>query len=205
MLSKIGKILMAGVAVFALSSSVQAHDVKADKGAQEQKCNAGHACGSKKMVLDGRGQCVHTTDYKADKHGTVKCGDAKPPMPAPAPKPEPVVQTMTLGAHALFNHDKSDLRPEGKAELDELVSKLGQLKSVTSVEVVGHTDSSGTDEYNQGLSERRAATVKNYLESKGVSGVSARGMGESSPVASNATKEGRQQNRRVEITVTGTK
>jgi OOP family OmpA-OmpF porin len=71
------------------------------------------------------------------------------------------------------------------------------------VEVAGHTDSVGSEEYNQGLSERRANTVRDYLASKGInaSRLTARGYGEGRPVASNDTSEGRQENRRVELVV----
>jgi OOP family OmpA-OmpF porin len=130
------------------------------------------------------------------------------PIPKPAPAPKPVVrETITLGAHALFDHDKSNLRPEGKSELDALAAKLRTFSSVQSINVVGHTDSDGTEAYNQGLSERRAASVKDYLIQQGVSGsvISTSGKGESAPAASNATRDGRQQNRRVEISITATK
>jgi OmpA-OmpF porin, OOP family len=71
------------------------------------------------------------------------------------------------------------------------------------VEVAGHTDSIGTEEYNQGLSERRAESVRAYLESKGISAtrLTARGYGELQPIASNDTEEGRAQNRRSEMIV----
>ena len=73
----------------------------------------------------------------------------------------------------------------------------------TVVEVAGHTDSTGSEQYNQSLSERRAATVAQYLEAKGVATqrILTVGMGESRPVADNGTPEGRQANRRVEITM----
>jgi OOP family OmpA-OmpF porin len=167
-------------------------------------------------VTDGFGECVSVDKLKHfhKKDGTGYCADepkkvVKPaPMPKPAPAPKPVVhETVTLGAHALFDHDKSNLRPEGKSELDALAAKLRAFSSVQSINVVGHTDSDGTEAYNQGLSERRAASVKDYLIQQGVSGsvISTSGKGESSPAASNATREGRQQNRRVEISITATK
>jgi OOP family OmpA-OmpF porin len=164
-----------------------------------------------KYVIDSRGECVSYGKLKHyHKNGDAKGYCAEPKKaekPKPMPAPQPTVETITLGAHALFNHDKSNLRPEGMAELDALASKLGQLKSLNSITVVGHTDSSGSDEYNQALSERRANSVKDYLVSKGVDGnkIHASGMGEKQPTTSNATKEGRAQNRRVEITVSGTK
>lgn len=71
------------------------------------------------------------------------------------------------------------------------------------VALSGHTDSIGTEKYNQGLSERRAASVKNYLVKKGVDGgrITSQGFGETKPIADNKTKEGRAKNRRVEIKV----
>lgn len=157
-----------------------------------------------KYVTDGFNECVSVVKLKHfhKDGGAGYCADEAKKVAKPAPKPKPVVQeTVTLGAHALFNHDKSNLRPEGRAELDALASKLRVFSSVQNINVVGHTDSQGTDAYNQGLSERRAASVKDYLVSKGISGsvISTSGSGESSPVSTNKTAEGRQSNRRVEI------
>lgn len=163
------------------------------------------------IEVDGSGNCLHTIDFNKAKHGLAECGDApakKVAKPAPAPAPKPVVhETVTLGAHALFNYDKSNLRPEGMRELDDLAAKMRAFSSVQSINVVGHTDNYGADAYNQGLSERRAASVKAYLVQQGVSGsvISTSGRGKSSPATSNATKEGRQQNRRVEIGIHATK
>ena len=163
-------------------------------------------------VTDGFGECVSVYKLKHfhKEGGAGHCKDKakKVAKPRPAPAPKPVVyETVTLGAHALFNHDKSSLRSEGMRELDDLAAKLRSFSSVQNINVVGHTDSDGTDAYNQGLSERRAASVKAYLVQQGVSGsvISTSGSGESSPATSNATAEGRQQNRRVEIGIRATK
>jgi len=160
-----------------------------------------------KIVTDGFGECVSLNKIKHN-HGVSpdQCGKKpkKVAKPKPAPAPKPVVhEDITLGASALFSHDKSSLRPAGAAELDTLAAKLNSYYSIDSINVTGHTDSQGTEDYNQGLSERRAATVKNYLVSKGISAnkISTSGAGENSPVASNKTAEGRQQNRRVEISI----
>lgn len=117
----------------------------------------------------------------------------------------------TIGAATLFDFNKATLRPAGKAELKAFAAQLNGaekipgLKRITAVKVVGHTDSKGSVAYNQGLSERRAASVRNYLVGLGVPAnmITAFGEGELNPVASNATAEGRQQNRRVNITVSG--
>jgi OOP family OmpA-OmpF porin len=101
-----------------------------------------------------------------------------------------------------FDFDKATIKPEGKVVLNEAAALLQKHERVV-VEVAGHTDSTGSDEYNQGLSERRANAVKDYLTAQGVTAtrLSARGYGESQPVASNDTKEGRAENRRVELIV----
>ena len=97
-----------------------------------------------------------------------------------------------------FAVNSAKLTDEGRATLDEVAEKLTKLKFVAGT-VVGHTDSSGSDAFNQKLSERRAETVAKYLEDKGIAvgRLQTSGAGESEPVADNATKEGRAQNRRV--------
>ncbi len=130
-----------------------------------------------------------------------------PPAP-PAPPAPPVVQSekVTFAADAFFDFDKSVLKPEGKAKLDDLVSKTSGI-NLEVIVAVGHTDSVGSDEYNQKLSVRRAEAVKAYLVSKGIekNRVYTEGKGEKQPVADNKTTEGRAKNRRVEIEVVGTR
>ncbi len=123
--------------------------------------------------------------------------------PAPAPlaavaEPAPAMTLVLEGVN--FDFDKAVIRPQDYAKLDQDVDALKAWGDV-DVEVAGHTCSIGTEEYNLGLSQRRAEAVRNYLVSKGVSAdrLTARGYGESRPVASNATREGRAQNRRVEL------
>ena len=113
---------------------------------------------------------------------------------------------MTYAADAFFDFDKYALKPEGKAKLDDLVGKVKGI-NLEVIIAVGHTDSIGTVEYNQKLSERRANAVKAYLVSKGIekNRVYTEGKGEKQPVADNKTAEGRAKNRRVEIEVVGTR
>ncbi len=113
---------------------------------------------------------------------------------------------MTYAADAFFDFNKSVLKPEGKAKLDDLVDKVKGI-SLEVVIAVGHTDSVGADAYNQGLSVRRSEAVKAYLVSKGIerNRVYTEGKGEKQPVADNKTAEGRAKNRRVEIEVVGTR
>ncbi|HUX31575.1 MAG TPA: OmpA family protein [Thiobacillus sp.] len=124
-------------------------------------------------------------------------------VPAPVPvaavaEPVPVATLVLEGVN--FDFDKAVIRPQDYARLDQDVDALKAWGDV-DVEVAGHTCSIGTEEYNMGLSQRRAEAVRNYLVSKGVSAdrLTVRGYGESRPVASNATLEGRVQNRRVEL------
>ena len=125
--------------------------------------------------------------------------------PAPAPQP-PAATKVTYAADAFFDFDKSVLKPEGKAKLDDLVGKVQGI-NLEVIIAVGHTDSVGSDAYNQKLSVRRAEAVKAYLVSKGIekNRVYTEGKGEKQPVADNKTAEGRAKNRRVEIEVVGTR
>ncbi len=131
----------------------------------------------------------------------------RPPAPAPAPAAPAVAATkVTYAADAFFDFDKSVLKPEGKAKLDDLVGKIQGI-NLEVIIAVGHTDSVGSDAYNQKLSVRRAESVKAYLVSKGIekNRVYTEGKGEKQPVADNKTSEGRAKNRRVEIEVVGTR
>ena len=134
---------------------------------------------------------------------------APAPVPAPAPAappPPPAATKVTYAADAFFDFDKSVLKPEGKAKLDDLIGKVKGV-NLEVIIAVGHTDSVGSDAYNQKLSVRRSEAVKAYLVSKGIekNRVYTEGKGEKQPVADNKTKEGRAKNRRVEIEVVGTR
>ncbi len=113
---------------------------------------------------------------------------------------------VTYAADAFFDFDKSVIKPEGKAKLDDLVGKIKDI-NLEVIIAVGHTDSVGSDSYNQKLSVRRSEAVKAYLVSKGIekNRVYTEGKGEKQPVADNKTAEGRAKNRRVEIEVVGTR
>jgi OOP family OmpA-OmpF porin len=148
-----------------------------------------------------------------------KCVEPPPPpapvaaAPAPAPAPAPVAaapvptsEKVSYAADAFFDFDKAVLKPAGKQSLDELASKIAGINTEVII-AVGHTDSVGTDAYNQKLSVRRAEAVKKYLQTKGIepSRVYTEGKGEKQPVADNKTAAGRAKNRRVEIEVVGTR
>jgi OOP family OmpA-OmpF porin len=133
---------------------------------------------------------------------------AAPPAPAAAPAvvAAPAAAKVTYAADAFFDFDKAVLKTEGKAKLDDLVGKVKGI-NLEVIIAVGHTDSTGTDVYNQKLSVKRSEAVKAYLVSKGIekNRIYTEGKGEKNPVADNKTKEGQAKNRRVEIEVVGTR
>ena len=101
-----------------------------------------------------------------------------------------------------FAFNDASVQPQFRPTLDEVSSILSQYPK-TYIDVYGHTDSDGSDAYNQTLSERRAQSVAGYLSSHGVQSarIATRGFGETQPIASNATEEGKAANRRVEIKI----
>ena len=159
---------------------------------------------------DTSGDCwrnsVWTPATAAEGCGKPVAAVAKAAEPVSEAKPVVAAEKITLQADAYFDFDKSTLKAEGKAKLDELAGKLG-LVNVETIVATGHTDSVGADAYNQSLSVRRANAVKAYLVSKGVAAerVLVEGKGEAQPVADNKTKAGRAQNRRVVVEVVGVK
>ncbi len=123
---------------------------------------------------------------------------------AGAAQREPRSEKVTLDTDTYFDFDKATLKPEGRRKLDELASRLAGMR-LEVVVATGHTDAIGSRQYNQGLSVRRAQAVRAFLQEKGlpVDKIFTTGKGESQPAASNQTREGRAQNRRVEVEVVG--
>jgi len=107
---------------------------------------------------------------------------------------------VTFASGLLFDFDSDALQPEARHNLDVLAQSLTDYDN-SDLLIVGHTDNVGSETYNQGLSQRRADSASRYLESRGVKRTDTRGRGESEPIASNDTEQGRQQNRRVEIAI----
>ena len=164
---------------------------------------------SKNLVIenDGKGKAKitfngQTTEVDAkplEKPGKL----AKLEMVPPVPSIEANSLLITLDSAVLFDVDKYDVRvhPEAEEVLKNLAIVLKEM-DVKNFEIDGHTDSDASDEYNQVLSEKRANSVKNFLVSQGVTAeITTKGYGESKPVASNDTAEGKQKNRRVEIII----
>ncbi len=187
--------------------------------AQAPAPSNGYVQSSGGTVRSGFGLCWRT-GYWTPSMATEECDpDLVPkttPVAAPAPvapavkpppaPPKPVVEKVTLKGDTLFDFDKSVVKPEGKQILDRLADQAKDLQLEVII-AIGHADATGTDAYNQKLSERRAAAVKAYLVSKGVAAnkITTEGKGEKMPVADNKTREGRAKNRRVEVEVIGTR
>lgn len=121
-------------------------------------------------------------------------------------KAAPVADKVVFNADTFFDFDKYNLKPEGRQLLDQVAQQVNSIKLETVI-AVGYTDSIGSDQYNLGLSERRANAVKQYLISKGVAAdrIYTEGKGKADPIASNATAEGRAKNRRVEVEIVGSR
>jgi len=170
------------------------------------------------IVKSGSGECVRhnfMTDVKP-----TECGYAAP-MPVVETIQVEIVETPTaatvsakvqeevvIGANMLFAFDSAELSDDAKAVIDERIQRVnGRLKLTSVVKVVGHTDSTGPEAYNQKLSEMRAQAVADYIASNAANvqagDIEVVGMGESEPVASNDTREGRAQNRRVVVHAEG--
>ena len=154
-------------------------------------------------VPDSRDKCPGTP-----KGTPVDADGCPPPAPAPAPvvtEPAPLPKEETIVIRNVhFEFDKATLTTADKAQLDTVASRLKTEASSARLSVSGHTDSVGSDSYNQRLSEKRATSVRDYLISSGVpssSFISVKGVGEAQPVADNKTADGRAMNRRTEILI----
>ncbi len=156
---------------------------------------------------DSWGECWRTSHWTAptEENYVEGCDPEMKKAEAPPPAPQPVIHEVTISAKALFDFDKATLRPDAQEVIRDLAAKIKGLSQVDKIVVRGHTDSIGTEAYNMKLSERRAEAVKQALIAEGIDGsiIVTEAYGESQPVASNKTREGRQQNRRVEIEVIG--
>jgi OmpA-OmpF porin, OOP family len=171
------------------------------------------------VVRSGFGLCWHTqfgpAVYTAEcDPAPVKVADATPPAPPPPPSAKPAGGKVTLDADTLFDFDKAVLRPAGIQALDEFLEKAKSINPEVII-AVGHADRFGSEAYNQNLSEKRAAAVKNYMVSKGIDAnrIHTEGKGEMQPVTNADDCKGAksakviaclQPDRRVEIEVVGT-
>ncbi len=194
--------LMAVLAAYAMAADIAV----AHEGGKANEAYVGDS--SKHYILDSSGNCVRTSSWSKET-ATKECNPELFPEvveapPAPPPPPQPVYEKVTISATALFDFNKATLKPEGKTALHDLDERIkAKGAQVVDIDVIGHTDSVGPEEYNMGLSVRRATSVKDYMVSEGIDAgiIDVSGQGESNPVADNGTKEGRAQNRRVEIRI----
>jgi OOP family OmpA-OmpF porin len=198
---RIGGLITSMAAGVLFASSAIAYE-----GGQANEGYVGDSSGQN--VMDSSGDCVRTSSWKVEDM-TVECG-AEPPAPVvketPPPPPPPVVmyEKTVMTTAALFDFDSSVLKEEGKVALHELGDDIkSKGAKVVDIDVVGYTDSTGPEEYNLDLSVRRAQSVADYIIAEGIDAsiIDVSGEGESNPVASNDTREGRAENRRVEVNV----
>ncbi|MDX9667208.1 OmpA family protein [Pseudomonas sp. P5_152] len=151
-------------------------------------------------VFDRRDHCPDTpANTPVDNRG---CPIPQYPATVKPVEPQSEVITLSDQGEVLFAFDSAQLTPAAQEQLVGLMDKLKNA-DVLSIKVVGHTDSQGTDAYNQALSERRASSVAAFLLEQGLTPdkLTSQGMGESQPVADNASEEGRAKNRRVELVI----
>ena len=217
MKSKIITTLLASIGLFAAAGAVQAQTATDRVYVIDQRGE---------VVRSGTGLCWRTGFWTPaaaakDPAGCMCDKDllpkevCEPPMAKAMPAAKPAGDKITVAADALFDFDKATLRPEGKKKLDEVVAKSKAIKLEVII-AVGHTDRLGSDAYDQKLSERRAASVKTYLVSKGIDAnrVYTEGKGEKNPVTkadqcpgpkSKKVIECLQPDRRVDIELIGTK
>jgi len=170
------------------------------------------------VVRDISGDCVRTNYWSPalaipSCEGNQRIAVKKPSRPStpvvhqPARAADPEFVTVSLQAGALFDVNKATLKHRGQEKLNLLAEKLKETITTETVQIVGHTDSSGSDDYNQHLSERRAIAVKGYLVTRGIPGnkINTLGLGESKPIATNSNARGRARNRRVEVRIRATR
>jgi len=161
-----------------------------------------------KVVVNSYGECWKTRWWKPE-YAIEECD----PQYFAKAEPAPVVEGVILDANTYFDFDRDTLRPEGREKLMDVVKRIEGFKRVERIAITGHTDPIGSDQYNQDLSQRRAASVKEYLVMHGINAnlITTEGMGESRLIATCPRTSGReriacfQPNRRVEIEISGVK
>jgi len=207
--------LCAAVLGAGLVPTAPAHDVALEGPIEIPEGSTAYVTADGEAVRTGGGECLRLATFDEDDQvnaceGIEEVAEAPEPAPEPAPAPppepveaEPIVTTATLGGEALFDTDSAELIAASEQALADLLVQLESYQEISDIEVVGHTDSRGAETYNQQLSERRAQSVQAFLQAAYPDvDITARGEGETNPVATNTTPEGRQLNRRVEIQVT---
>jgi OOP family OmpA-OmpF porin len=178
------------------------------------------------VVTDSAGDCVKTGGWTS-KLGTPACDAALAArleaerlaaenalaaaklaqLESPAAIKKPVLVRLSDARNVMFEFNSSSLNPSASNELVRVLNKIDEFDAIDSIEIIGHTDSTGPEQYNQALSVQRATGVRDYLAAHGIASrlLTVNGKGEISPVADNTSREGRAKNRRVDILIRGDK
>jgi len=208
-------MLTCGICLSLASGTLFAHAITPVEGEVEASGD-GYITVGDNVLKTGLNECVYTSNFSEDNAINVCEGiedevEEEPVAEAePEPEPEPAPQksrisTQDFSEMALFDFDSDQLNATGAEVMEGLVAKVAEFKGVSSITVTGHTDSTGDDDYNMALSERRATTIANMLsEYYPDAAINAVGKGEAEPLESNDTQEGRSKNRRVEVDLTAT-
>ncbi len=186
-----------------LPNEVRYDDKTISYSTSSQSGSRDNMAGTPSVKKGNIGQYDDATAYYVARRGSgSKFPDANVLIPQPVPEYYPQEKNLVVLAASdiLFDFDKAVIKSAYAPELNKWADFFMQNPEKTA-NIYGHTDSVGTEKYNQGLSLRRARAVVKYLVDRGVAPerLSAKGFGESRPATSNDTKEGRQQNRRVEV------
>ncbi|MGV6825588.1 MAG: OmpA family protein [bacterium] len=206
-INKIAAVAAFGLVALSGPLAADGHMVKSylvDSAGSEVKSSSGECVRWSKKTDDKRVNC----GYPAPVAEVVTATQEIVAAPTAATVTTTVDEYISMTAAILFKFDSAELSDDGKAVINERIGKYkGRVKRSMDLEVVGHTDSSGPEAYNMGLSVRRAQAVADYIESQTIiphNEIKVTGKGESEPVASNDTREGRSANRRVVVHVEGT-
>ncbi len=185
---------VAVAATLTVAGAVIAHQAEPDEG---RLCNPVHDGDSSPLISGTNRFVIHGATTSCPKPEPVV--EAKAPATEPAPEPEPVV-IASIASDVAFDLNKANLKPSFYSRLNEIIQTLKESPE-TRFEVIGHADNTGEADYNQGLSERRAGAVADYLIKNGIAPnrFTTSGRGEMDPVADNRTREGRAKNRRVDL------
>jgi OOP family OmpA-OmpF porin len=180
----------------------------------------GYVSGGGKVLKTGLGECLQSGTFSEDSainacEGIAEVAEkaAEPVVeqkvaeaPAAPAAPKGKIDTRQFSEQTLFDTASAKLTSAGESAMNSLFQAMTEYKGITGVSVIGHTDSRGSEAYNQTLSEQRAQTVADLIIAKYPDArIEVQGMGETAPVASNDTAEGRQLNRRVEVEITATR
>lgn len=207
---------LAAVIALAVSTGANAHSEVTEKGDIMADGTSAYIVDSMgRIVRDNENRCVRSIDWTKET-AIAKCEgweEPKPevkPAPVPVAKPEPVVEEPAPAPAPVappkfvghFDFDKADLMASEVPELDAFADYMNEVTD-SKVAITGHTDSQGSEAYNQALSEKRAQDVADYLAGKGIAAdrMTVSGKGETAPIADNSTKAGRAENRRVEVEI----